>query len=161
MALQRHLRIVDGNPGEAPAGAVVKVAFATADRIHVDQHFGSACSFVIYAVGPAQAALVEIAQFGDLPQDGHEDKLPAKLALLEGCAAVYCQAVGGSAIRQLLSRGIQPLRVAEGALIERVLQELTAALPAQPPPWLAKALQRQAGTDTDRFAVMEAEGWPE
>ena len=102
----------------------LKVAFATTDRKHVNQHFGSASAFVIYAVTPAQAGLLGVAQFDDLLQDGHEDKLAAKLELLQGCDAVYCQAVGGSAIRQLLQRGIQPLRVEEGVAIDHLLGEL-------------------------------------
>ncbi|MEI6746113.1 MAG: NifB/NifX family molybdenum-iron cluster-binding protein, partial [Methylococcaceae bacterium] len=43
--------------------------------LHVDQHFGSAQSFAIYAVNPEQAELLEAAQFGNLAQDGNEDKL--------------------------------------------------------------------------------------
>ena len=30
----------------------IKVAFATTDMVHVNQHFGSAKSFAVYAVDP-------------------------------------------------------------------------------------------------------------
>jgi nitrogen fixation protein NifX len=160
MGLQRHLRILSGRT-EAPAMLpTVKVAFASSDRKHVDQHFGSACAFVIYAVNPDQAVLLEVAQFENRLQDGHEDKLAAKLELLEGCAAVYCQAVGGSAIRQLLQRGIQPLRLEEGATIEHLLDGLQQEFRTGGPDWLAKARQRRVDT-LDRFVAMEAEGWQE
>ena len=160
MGLQRHLRILPGRT-EAPAMLpTLKVAFATTDRKHVDQHFGSASAFVIYAVTPEQAVLLEVAQFENRLQDGHEDKLAAKLGLLEGCAAVYCQAVGGSAIRQLLQRGIQPLRVEEGAVIDHLLGGLRQDLRTGGSGWLAKAQQQQAD-GLDRFAAMEAEGWQE
>ena len=160
MGLQRHLRILPGRT-EAPALLpTLKVAFATTDRKHVDQHFGSASAFVIYAVTPEQAVLLEVAQFENRLQDGHEDKLAAKLELLRGCTAVYCQAIGGSAIRQLLQRGIQPRRIEEGAMIDRLLSELQQELRTGGLSWLTKAQRRQAD-DLDRFAVMEAEGWQE
>ena len=87
----------------------LKIAFATTDMETVNQHFGSAKSFAIYAVNMDDAQLLEAAQFGELSQDGNEDKLSVKLDLLSGCAAVYCQAVGGSAINQLIAKGIQPV----------------------------------------------------
>ena len=139
----------------------MKVAFATTDRKHVNQHFGSARSFVVYAIGPGQAVPLEVAQFENSAQDGHEDKLLAKLTFLEGCTAVYCQAVGGSAIHQLLSRGIQPVRVSEGTPIDLLLRELDRELRSGPSSWLAKALKRQQMSDTDRFDSMGAEGWTE
>jgi len=161
MGLQRHLRILPGRT-EAPAMLpTLKVAFATSDRKHVDQHFGSASAFVIYAVTPEQAVLLEVAQFENLLQDSHEDKLAAKLALLEGCAAVYCQAVGGSAIRQLLQRSIQPLRVEEGAVIDHLLGELQQEWRTGGSGWLAKAAQGRPADGLYRFAAMEAEGWQE
>jgi nitrogen fixation protein NifX len=141
---------------------VLKVAFATTDRLHVNQHFGSSEGFAIYSVSPEQTLLTEVAQFEERHQDGQEDKLTAKLALLEGCAAVYCVAVGGSAIRQLLAQGIQPVRVIEGAMIGPVLQELKAGLrQGGVPAWLGQAMQRQQALSPDRFQAMENEGWQE
>ena len=43
------------------------------------------------------------AQFGDLAEDGNEDKLVSKLDVLKGCVAVYCQAAGASGPPRLLS----------------------------------------------------------
>ncbi|HAO32119.1 MAG TPA: nitrogen fixation protein NifX [Candidatus Competibacteraceae bacterium] len=179
MALRRHLRILAG--GIDPAGSrcaaralseapneeaimtpALKVAFATSDRHQVDQHFGAASALLIYEVDPEQARVVEFAQFGELDQDGHESKLAAKFALLQGCAVVYCQAVGGSAIQQLLALGVQPMRIEAGAPIAPLLAELQTALRGDGgPAWLRRivARQRQADTDGSRFAAMEAEGW--
>jgi len=71
----------------------IKVAFATTDMETVNQHFGSAKSFALYAVDRENSELLEAAQFGELSQDGNEDKLSVKIDLLGGCAAVYCQAI--------------------------------------------------------------------
>ncbi|MBK8538151.1 MAG: nitrogen fixation protein NifX [Candidatus Competibacteraceae bacterium] len=162
MALNRHWWIVNGGTEvQAMTTANIRVAFATSDRKRVDQHFGTACALAIYAITPQQATLVEFAQFGELEADGHEDKLQAKMALLHGCVAVYCQAVGGSAIRQLLTADVQPFKVAEGTLIEPLLHELQAALNAGSKPWLNQALRRRQSADSSRFDVMAAEGWQE
>ncbi len=164
MALRRHLRILAGGIKERPMTPSIKAAFATSDRHKVDQHFGAASALLIYAVTPNQATVVEFAQFGDLDRDGHEDKLAAKLALLQGCAVVYCQAVGGSAIQQLLALGIQPIRVDAGTAIAPLLAEIQAALRGgQAPVWLNRAIARQHQIESsdERFAMMEAEGWRE
>ena len=142
----------------------IKAAFATSNRHHVNQHFGAASGLLIYAVTPEQATLLEFAQFGALDQDRHEDKLAAKLALLRGCAVVYCEAVGGSAIQQLLNSGVQPLRVPSGTSISFLLTELQAALRSDAPAWLHRSIARQHQTNDrseTRFAAMEAEGWQE
>ncbi|HRD65653.1 MAG TPA: NifB/NifX family molybdenum-iron cluster-binding protein [Candidatus Competibacter sp.] len=166
MALRRHLRILAGGikGAEQDMTPSIKAAFATSDRHRIDQHFGTATAILIYAITPGQATVVEFAQFGDLDQDGHEDKLAAKLALLQGCTVVYCQAVGGSAIQQLLAAGVQPMRVEAGTAIAPLLAELQAALRGnQAPVWLNRAIARQQQTESAeaRFAAMEAEGWRE
>lgn len=139
----------------------IKVAFATTDMVHVNQHFGSAKSFAVYAVNPEQAELMEAAQFGELAQDGNEDKLSVKLQLLDGCAAVYCQAVGASAIKQIIAQGIQPIKVHEGSTIKDLLSDLQTEMKAGPSSWLAKAINQHKGPDPRRFDEMEQEGWDE
>jgi len=166
MALRRHLRILNGGIEEQRpmTTPVIKVAFATSDRHQVDEHFGAASAMLIYAVTPDQATVIEFAQFGELDQDGHESKLAAKLALLQGCAVVYCQAVGGSAIQQLLALGVQPIRVEAHTTIASLITELQAALRGgHSPAWLNRLIHRPRQHDpaAARFAAMEAEGWRE
>ncbi|MEZ5673570.1 MAG: NifB/NifX family molybdenum-iron cluster-binding protein [Thiotrichaceae bacterium] len=139
----------------------LKVAFATSDGKLVNQHFGSAQGFAMYAVTIEQSTLLEVAEFEAQAQDGNENKLGAKLALLEGCAAVYSQAIGASAIQQLLARNIQPVKVSEASEIAELLVALQQELRAGPSTWLAKAIQRQHGWDKRKFDDMEAEGWRE
>jgi nitrogen fixation protein NifX len=169
MTLQRTLRLVDAGkplsnathpPTEADAETVL-VAFASADRKHVDQHFGAAEGFAIYRVGGAGSELVELTQFGRLDMDGNEDKLAAKIDALGDCVAVYCQAIGASAIGQLKPRGIQPIKVAADTPISGLLAELQQEFCAGPSAWLARAIAKRAPQPTDRFAAMEAEGWSE
>jgi nitrogen fixation protein NifX len=138
---------------------MLKVAFATADRERVNQHFGAATRFAIYSMDGERAKLVEVTEFPAEAMDGNEGKLAAKIAALNGCAAVYCLAVGGSAVRQLLASGIQPVRLDEVAFIDVLLAQLRQAVRDGGVPWIDKALKRDA--DGERFDQMAAEGWEE
>ncbi len=131
----------------------VKIAFASSDRRAVNQHFGAAEAFAIYEVGEHETRLIEVAEFMETAMDGHEGKLAAKVELLGDCAAVYCNAVGASAIQQLLAASIQPMRVDEGTLIDELLCGLQQNLVNEPPVWLAKHLKKQAGAS--KFAADE------
>lgn len=161
MGVQRRMRVVGGDADDNAADISVQVAFATTDMKHVDQHFGSAQSFALYAVDPDRTGLLEASQFGVLDQDGNEDKLGVKIDALKGCVAVFCQAVGASAVRQLLAHGIQPVKVAPGSEIKGLLHSLQDQLRQGPSAWLAKAIERQMRPDAGRFDVMESEGWEE
>ncbi len=135
----------------------VKIAFATSDRHAVNQHFGAAEAFAVYEVGERESRLIEVAEFIQTAMDGHEGKLAAKVELLGDCAAVYCNAVGASAVQQLLAAGIQPMRVDEGTPIDELLCGLHKSMTSEPPLWLAKYLKRQSGGKN--FA--EDEEWSE
>ena len=91
--------------------------------------------------------------------DGNESKLPAKIAALAGCAAVYCLAAGASAVKQLLAAGIQPIRLDDEAEIEPILKQISTAIREGGLPWVDKALKK--GSDGARFDQMAAEGWDE
>jgi len=160
MALIRRMRIVDKSEEELAMATSLKIAFCTDDMKTVNQHFGSAKTFAIYAVDLGHGELLEVAEFGKLGQDGNEDKLPAKIALLDGCAAVYCEAAGASAIRQIMAAGIQPVKVQRGSPIGDLISDFQAELRSGPSAWVAKALARQ-GAGMDKFAQMEADGWDE
>lgn len=142
-----------------PLPAMLKIAFATADRTRVDQHFGASEGFAIYAMDGERARLVEVAEFSRDAMDGNEDKLAARIDALAGCAAVYCLAVGGSAVRQLMAGGVQPIRLEEETPIERLLADLQRAVREANVPWIEKALRREK--DAERFDRMAKEAWEE
>jgi nitrogen fixation protein NifX len=87
--------------------------------------------------------------------------LAAKIGSLDGCIAVYSQAVGASAIGQLKAKGIQPVKVSPGAEINGLLESLQEELRQGPSSWLAKAIAAVLPTDPARFDAMEEEGWEE
>ena len=161
MAMTRHMRVVDGGNMQEKCETALKVAFATSDMKHVNQHFGSAETFALYAIDPDGDTLLEAAQFGKLEQDGNEDKLAAKIGMLEGCAAVYCQAVGSSAVKQLIASGVQPMKVSPSAEIKDLIESLRDEMLQGPSAWLAKAISRNQEPDMGRFDEMDSEGWDE
>ncbi|MFZ2268976.1 MAG: NifB/NifX family molybdenum-iron cluster-binding protein [Azonexus sp.] len=138
---------------------MIKVAFATTDRLRVNQHFGAAEAFAIYEVTPDKATLVGIGEFAEEAMDGNEDKLIAKVDFLEGCAAVYVMAVGASAIKKLMAKGIQPIRTAEVDAVDELLTEISKAMTDGGVAWVDRAVAAQAKKTEDRFANMEEEGW--
>lgn len=165
MSMQRQLRVLDtkGCQGDSTMNdeTALKVAFATDDLKNINQHFGSAERFAIYRVDAAGSALLEVAEFGKLNQDGNENKLVDKFAVLADCIAVYSLAVGPSAVRQLMALGIQPLKLQYGSPISAVLSELQQELKNGPSGWLARALEARKEKSADRFDAMEEEGWCE
>jgi nitrogen fixation protein NifX len=146
---------------------MLRVAFASTDRLHVDMHFGSAERLVVYDIAPGRADLVGVGQFIRAEQvgaDGRvglagtvEDKVAAKLEFLQGCSAVYAASIGTSSIRRLMGAQIQPVIVDNGHDIEDLLNEVSLALVHGGLAWVdrAKARTRPA----DRFDAMAAEGW--
>ncbi|MGB5833598.1 MAG: NifB/NifX family molybdenum-iron cluster-binding protein [Thiohalocapsa sp.] len=161
MTLERKLSVVCDDAADADSATSVKVAFASADRKHIDQHFGAAEGFVLYSISASGYELLEAAQFGRLDMDGNEDKLGAKIDVLRDCIAVYCQAIGASAIRQLRGVGVQPIKAPAQTLISGLLRELQRELSEGPSAWLARAIDQRQPRRDDRFEVMEAEGWRE
>ena len=161
MTLTRRLMVLGHDTEEHFMETAIKVAFASTDMQHVDQHFGAAESFAIYALTPDNVQLVEATQFGKLAMDGNEDKLDAKIKVLEGCVAIYSQAVGASAVAKLKTANIQPVKVSAGAEISELLQALQEELRSGPSAWLAQAIKRLQGSSVQRFDSMEADGWDE
>ena len=161
MVLARRLMVLGQDTEDNFMATAIKVAFASTDMEHIDQHFGAAESFAIFAVTPDDVQLIEATQFGKLEMDGNEDKLDAKIKVLDGCVAVYSQAVGASAVAKLKAANIQPVKVSAGADIRELLNALQDELRQGPSAWLAQAIKRMQGASSQRFDTMEAEGWDE
>ncbi len=139
---------------------MIKVAFASTDRTRVNQHFGAAEGFVVYDVTPEKATLVGVAEFAEEAMDGNEDKLAVKVDFLEGCAAVYVMAIGASAIKKLMAKGVQPIRINEVDAVDDLLGEISKAMSEGGVAWIDRAIAAQTKAKTeDRFASMEEEGW--
>ena len=138
------------------------VAFASLDGDMVDQHFGSAQAFHVWQVTATAAEPIASKAFGVEKQDGNEDKLKPKLAWLVGADVVYCGSIGGSATRQLVTLGINPIKVKGGPDVEESVEALQAQLAGDEQEfWLSNILNRKRNSGESRFDMMEDEGWDE
>ncbi len=77
---------------------------------------------------------------------------------------MFCNACGAAAIRQLIEKNIQPIKVHEGYDIHQLLSELQQELKEGPSGWLARAMkQRDESTapenNQERLSQLMDEDW--
>ncbi len=100
-----------------------KVAFASTDYHHVNQHFGNTPRLVIYGVKEKDISLLRVVEFSVTPEH-QNDHLTHRIAVLGDCMTVYCVAIGESVFQQLLQAGVRAVRVADNTPIPVLLQEI-------------------------------------
>ncbi|KIH76176.1 nitrogen fixation protein NifX [Geoalkalibacter ferrihydriticus] len=120
----------------------MKVAFASTDKTHIDEHFGQAEHFYIWDVGPESAEFSGVVQVkADADALGHsDDKIEARAAALNDCALVYVAEIGGPAAARLVAKKIHPVKSKDREAISVVVEKLQDVLRSSPPPWLRKAM---------------------
>ena len=117
----------------------MKVAFASTDKIHVDEHFGQAKEFYLWEIGPDQAEFTGILQVNE--GDGHaDDRIEARSSALADCALVYVGQIGGPAAARLVAKKIHPLKSKDAEPLAAVVEKLQKVMQGNPPPWLRKAM---------------------
>src|SRR5210317_1676149 len=122
-------------------GLRMKVAFASTDKVHVDEHFGKAEEFYIWDIGPEEAAFSGVAQLK--AEVGFiDDKIEARTSVLADCALVYVGEIGGPAAARLVQKKIHPIKSKEREPITVVVEKLQEVLKGNPPPWLRKAMMK-------------------
>jgi len=120
-------------------GLTMKVAFASTDKVHVDEHFGRAEIFTIWEVGPDTAGFSGVVQV--LAEgDDEADRIEARCAGLADCALVYVAQIGGPAAARLVAKKIHPVKSKDREPITEVVARLQEVLQGSPPPWLRKAM---------------------
>ncbi len=156
---------------------MLRIAFASSDRTHVDLHFGGGERLVVFDVSPGRADLVGTGEFikaelkgenkdrglsrAELSPDApvavtiapDEDKVAAKLEFLQGCAAVYAAQIGASSIKRLLGIGLQPIIVDNGHDIHDLLNEVSLAMFHGGLSWVERAMAKARETETRELAA--------
>lgn len=120
-------------------GLTMKVAFASTDKVHVDEHFGRAEQFIIWEVGPEAADFTGVVQVRT-EGDDEADRIESRCSGLADCALVYVAEIGGPAAARLVAKKIHPIKSKEREPITTVVAKLQEVLRDSPPPWLRKAL---------------------
>jgi nitrogen fixation protein NifX len=118
----------------------MKVAFASTDKVHIDEHFGRAEEFYVWNVGPREAEFTGVIQVRDDDAGDAADRIEARSAALEDCALVYVGQIGGPAAARLVAKKIHPLKSKTCEPIAEVVARLQDVLQGTPPPWLRKAM---------------------
>lgn len=117
----------------------MKVAFASTDKIHVDEHFGRAEVFYLWEIGPEEAEFSGVVQVRT-EGDDEADRIEARCAGLSDCALVYVSEIGGPAAARLVAKKIHPIKSKDREPIAVVVKKLQEVLANSPPPWLRKAM---------------------
>ena len=117
----------------------MKVAFASTDKIHVDEHFGRAQQFYVWDISPDDASLSGVVQ---VKQEGDDeaDRIEARCTGVADCALVYIAEIGGPAAARLVAKKVHPVKVKDAATISATVEKLQDVLRDNPPPWLKKAM---------------------
>jgi nitrogen fixation protein NifX len=117
----------------------MKIAFASKDNIHVNEHFGWCQEFYIYEIKGNEAFFVKSV---DASQDIEEevDKLTYKIECLDQSDILYVQQIGPKASMMVKAHKIFPLQSSkEGETINDVLNTLIE-MKRNPPLWMQRIL---------------------
>ena len=138
MIRTRRLHLIDRRTTK---GLFMKVAFASTDKVHIDEHFGQAEQFFLWDIGPDEASFCGVVQVKAETAAGHsDDKIEARAAALADCAMVYVAEIGGPAAARLVAKKIHPLKSKDCEPIVAVVEKLQEVLRNNPPPWMRKAM---------------------
>jgi nitrogen fixation protein NifX len=121
----------------------MKVAFASTDKIHVDEHFGKAKEFYLWEIGSEKAEFSGVLQVNEGAGDS-EDRIEARSTALADCALVYVGEIGGPAAARLVAKKIHPLKSKTAEPIVDLAEKLREVLQGNPPPWLRKAMMKDS-----------------
>ena len=154
----RHFRVIESGEATPPAAPAVRVAIATQDMKSLNAHFGSAKRIAVYDVTEKGWRFVEAHDFSDVSDqsgshrtDG-EDRIGQKTDALAGCHLLFCLAIGGPSAAKVVAAKIHPIKVAQAAPIDEVLERTRVMLAGSPPPWLRKILAEAGVARKPAFA---------
>jgi len=101
---------------------LVKVAVASTDGKHVNEHFGKADRFLIYEMGPIMTLLEERScarlSVDDPNHKFDPDKFDAILDTIKDCKKIYVSQIGAVPEAALKSKGFEVIRC--GCAIDQI-----------------------------------------
>ncbi len=121
----------------------MKVAFTSSSGETIDQHFGQCTHFQVWEIGPEVAE--RLGTVSTTNSDGdEEDRIAARADAIGDCAIVYTMQIGGPAAAKLVARKIHPMKTNTEVPVEEIIVKLQEVLKGNPPPWLRKAMNKEA-----------------
>lgn len=119
----------------------MKIAFASKDNIHVDQHFGWCKEFYIYEIKDDTYTFVKAID-SSIEIEDEIDKLTYKIECLEDSDILYVQQIGPKASMMVKAAKVFPMQASkEGEKIEDVLNTLIK-MQENPPIWMRRLINQ-------------------
>jgi nitrogen fixation protein NifX len=126
--------------GDMPGSLRIAIASCTEEKI--DGHFGSCSRYLIYQLSAKEYRLIDIRSSAGANKS--DDKNAFRVNLVKDCHVIFFQSVGGPAAAKIVKAGVYPMKKPEGGSAQEMLEELQQVMKGTPPPWLAKAMGRDA-----------------
>ncbi len=152
--MERKLSVIEDNQQREHA---FLVAFASESKQWVDQHFGSAHTFLIYGFGKRHIQLLEALQF-ERAKPGHDKgRLSERIEALSQCAAVFSNACGHSANQMLQQAGVRSMMVDSNVELSHLLNNIHEQFIQQPLPWMKS--KQEPNLQLERLNELLDEPW--
>jgi nitrogen fixation protein NifX len=120
----------------------MKIAFASTDNIHVNQHFGWCEKFYIYEIKDNQFSLINEID-SSLKFDNEVEKLKYKISCIDSADILYVLQIGPKASNMVQMSGTFPIKSSkEDEKIEDVLNTLIKMMNDNPPIWLLRIIHK-------------------
>jgi len=119
----------------------IKIAFASKDNIHVNQHFGWAEKFFLYEIDLEKGSFELLKEIDSSQEHSDEvDKLVYKITCVEEADIIYVAQIGPKASNMVKKANIFPLKASsESEKIEESLKTLLKlATQDNSPLWLKR-----------------------
>ena len=121
----------------------IKIAFASKDNVHVNQHFGWSEIFYIYEVSKDDYELINEVD-SSLTFDDEISKLEYKINCLEDSDIINVSQIGPKAANMVQKCGIYPLKAShDGEKIIDVIHSLQKMMKNNAPLWFQRILLKR------------------
>lgn len=121
----------------------MRIAFASKDNIHVNQHFGWCQEFYIYEIVGKNYSFVKTIE-SSLAIENEVEKLAYKIECLEQSDILYVQQIGPKASQMVKAHKIFPMQSSkENEKIEDILTALIK-MKSNPPLWMKRLLVNES-----------------
>jgi len=117
----------------------MRIAFASKDNIHINQHFGWAKEFYIYEIKGDSFTFIKSVD-SSIEIEDEIEKLNYKIECCEGCDILYVQQIGPKASLMVKASKIFPMQSSsENEKIEDILNKLIK-MKENPPIWMRRLI---------------------
>lgn len=149
---ERSLQLVESIDDSRVLG---RIAVATSDREFVNEHFGTATCFLIFALIDDDWHLQQAIEYPVTERKHSQNKLISRIGALSACNAVYSNAVGPSAVQQLLQEKVQPIIVESDTAIKDLLAEVNRDRKTARSGWLSQLNKKEEPSSDKREKMLE------